>query len=459
MSDYSAQQAERGTGDSSALLADVASALVPYLDSPRWLVGYSGGIDSGVLLQLCVDYCASHSDAPPLVAIHVNHRLSADADRWQRHCERQCAALGIPLLTATVQQTTPRGGPEATARRARYAAYLNHLNPGDTLLLAHHQDDQLETLMLQLCRGCDADGLNGIPSQRPLGTAQLLRPLLDTSRVAIQAWAEHRGLCWVEDESNRDEKLDRNYLRHRVLPLLRERWPALAHTASRSAVLRAEERQLREELATRDLAAVCCGEGLAIAALRTLTPARRHNLLRHWLKLRGAPPLRHSSRAQIERAFLSSRDDAMPLLAWNGYQLRRYRNVLYAIPVLPTPPHARHSWQPLQPLRLSGMGQLSARRVQGDGLRLQTQLEVRFRRGGERCHPPGSTHSRPLKKLLQERGMPPWLRERVPLIYLNGQLAAVGDLWVCQHFSADAGEAGLSLSWQPPTMVGWPAPL
>ena len=440
-------------------LAGPRAELACWRDSARWLVGYSGGVDSSVLLHLCADYRAANSDAPPLLAVHVNHGLSADADRWQQHCEHQCAALDIPLLSTAARQAAPQGGPEATARRARYAAYLQHLDSGDTLFLAHHQDDQLETLLLHLCRGCGTEALGGIPSQRPLGPARLARPLLGTSRAVIRAWAERRQLSWVEDASNRDEHFDRNYLRHRVLPLLRQRWPAIAHTASRNTGLRDEERQLRTDLAAQDLATAACGEGLSAAALRELSPARRHNLLRHWLRARGAPPLRHTSRAHIERDFLASREDATPLLAWGGYQLRRYRGILYAIPQLPMPPRSRLSWQPLEPLSLSGMGRLCARRVQGGGLRLQQRLEVRFRRGGERCHPPNAGHSRSLKKLLQERGVPPWLRERVPLIYLEGRLAAVGDLWVCQHFAADAGEAGLSLSWHPPTTAGRPAPL
>ncbi len=451
-------QTKRNASRAALITERLHEELMRWRDSGRWLVGYSGGIDSSVLLHLCAAYRGTDSKAPPLLAVHVNHGISTEADRWQTHCERQCAALDIPLLTAAAQRAPPQGGPEATARRARYAAYLRHLNPGDTLFLAHHQDDQLETLLLHLCRGGTA-ALSGMPSQRTLGPAQLVRPLLDTSRAAIHAWAIQRQLIWVEDASNRDEHFDRNYLRHRILPLLEQRWPSLAHTASRSARLGDEERQLHDDLAAQDLTTTACDKGLSVAALRTLSPARRHNLLRYWLSRLGAPPLRYSSHTHIERDFLNSREDASPLLAWGGYQLRRYRGTLYALPQLPMPPQQHHTWQPLEPLQLSGMGQLCAQRVEGGGLRLQRQLEVRFRSGGERCRPCGSAHSRPLKKLLQERGVPPWLRERVPLIYFEGQLAAVADLWVCQHFAANAGEAGLSLSWHPPTMAGTPRQL
>ena len=203
--------------------------LSPWRDAPRWWIGLSGGLDSCVLLQLLAEArqaAARTSPLPTLTAVHVDHQLSAHSPGWSRHCEALCRSLEVELVIRRVVVAAGATGPEAAAREARYAVFEELVGPGDLLLLAHHLDDQVETLFLRLMRGAGTRGLAGMPRQRRLGKGELCRPLLAFTRESLEDFATERGLAWVEDESNCDLSPDRNYLRHRVLPRLEERWPA-----------------------------------------------------------------------------------------------------------------------------------------------------------------------------------------------------------------------------------------
>ena len=431
--------------------AALLPALQPHRGCRRWLVAYSGGKDSSVLLHL-LHRCLAQLPAPrpQLCALHINHGLSPQADDWQRHCEVRCQELDIPFTAAAVQvRPERRASLEDTARRARYAAYQAHLHTGELLLQAHHRDDQVETLLLRLCRGTGGDGLAGVPGLRALGEGKILRPLLNADRKAISDYAESCGLSWVEDESNADHGFDRNYLRHRMLPLLEQRWPGFRTTWARAARLAEEARHLNEELAALDFETAARGEALAVEPLLTLGPERRRNLLRWWLRRRGLTPPGEACLAAVERSVLEARQDARPLACWGRAELHRYRGELHAMQKLPEPAAGSHPWSPHEPLTLPGMGELRAQPSKG-GLRPAAQMTVRFREGGERCTPAGHSHSKLLKKLLQEHGVPPWLRNRMPLIYQNGEIAAVADLWVCSGYSAAPSEEGLQLHWLPP---------
>ena len=428
------------------------SALRPHLERQRWVVAYSGGQDSSVLLDLLHRYLAAQSGPrPQLSALHINHGLSPQADAWQSHCEGRCGELGIPFTAAAVQvRPERRASLEAIARRARYAAYQQHLQAGDLLLQAHHRDDQVETLLLRLCRGTGGDGLAGVPTLRALGESIILRPLLEVDREAIADYAQAHGLHWIEDESNADQGFDRNYLRHEVLPRLAQRWPGLRATWARAARLAEEARTLNRALAALDLETVARGEVLALEPLAALSPERRRNLLRYWLRTRGLPPPSGACLAAVEKNMLEARPDARPLACWGQAELHRHQGELYAMQRLPAPAAGSHPWSPDEPLILPGMGKLIAHPIKGEGLKPAKTMTVRFRTGGERCTPLGRSHSKTLKKLLQERSVPPWLRDRMPLIYQDGELAAVADLWVCRGYSAAGQEEGLRLRWLPP---------
>ncbi|NIR59118.1 MAG: tRNA lysidine(34) synthetase TilS, partial [Gammaproteobacteria bacterium] len=281
---------------------DLVAVLAHHAPAARYWVAYSGGLDSLVLLHAL----AARRDrlGAPLAAVHVDHGLHPDSGRWAAHCARTCAALGVPYECRVVEATAASGeSPEAAARRARYEALAGLLEPGACLLTAHQRDDQAETLLLQLLRGAGPDGLAGMPMCRPLGAGWHLRPLLDWERADLHAYARAQGLEWVEDASNRDTGIDRNYLRHIVLPALRERWPGAPATLARAARHQAEAAELLVALGRADArAAADAAPGtLRASALRDLPAPRQRNLLRAWIARAGLPA---PSAAQLERVRL-----------------------------------------------------------------------------------------------------------------------------------------------------------
>lgn len=420
----------------------------------HYWVAYSGGVDSRVLLHLLA---GARSRLPvALGAVHVDHGLQAAAADWGRHCRAVCRHLDVPLVELqAAARPAPGESPEAAARRARYAALENWLPAGHGLLTAQHEDDQAETLLLQLLRGSGVKGLAAMPAVTVLGGGLLLRPLLGVSRQSLVEHAHTCGLEWIEDPSNRDTGLDRNFLRHRILPTLRRRWPSVTDTIARSARHCAEADCLLEELAATDLRSctATADNALQLGALGALTPEHQRNALRHWLH--GCCGLLPSTAvlARIRQDLLDSRPDASPCVRWAGYELHRYRDSLFLTRPQPVPdPQRRLHWSLDRPLELPGNGGiLSVQCTPGHGLRMSVMaaggVEIGYRRGGERCRPLGRQHHHALKKLFQEAGVPPWQRPHIPLIFVDNTLAAVAGYWVCAPFAARAGEPGLSIEW------------
>ncbi len=420
----------------------------------RYLVAYSGGLDSHVLVHSLASV-RDHLQVDELHAVHVDHGLSPSAGEWRRHCTAVCGALGIPCHVLRVDARPAAGeSPEAAARKARYDAIATLLREGDALLTAHHQDDQAETVLLQLLRGSGPRGLAAMPPWDRFGAGWRGRPLLDFGRGDLRLYAQSERLRWIEDDSNYDTGFERNFLRHEVIPLLRSRWPALGRTLARAATHNAEAAALLDQLAARDLVVEPDG-GVSVTLLKGLEPGRQRNLLRYWIRGAGLPLPDTVHLQRIIDELLPAAADGAPRVAWQGADVRRYRGRIYAMK--PLPPHDRSrvlAWGMREPLCLAGGGTLRALWVTGRGVKrelcLGSRVTVRFRQGGERCRPAGRGHTRSLKKLLQERGIPPWQRERIPLIHLDGRLAAVADLFVCEPFQAGEGEEGVEFAWQPP---------
>ena len=399
----------------------------------NWWLAYSGGLDSEVLLHALAHL--RPRVAADLHALHVHHGLSAAADDWTVHCAQTCERLGVSLTIRRVGVRARVGeSPEAVARAARYRALREPMGAGDLLMTAHHRDDQAETLLLALLRGSGVSGLAAMPECARFPPGHLIRPLLGFTRGELSAFAHATGLTWVEDASNRDLGHDRNFLRHRVLPLLAERWPAYARTLARSAGHCAEAQQLIDRLAG-ERQATCAGsrpERLSLSRLGALDAPLARAVLRHWIKSQG---FRLPNRLRLERVLaevLTAAPDRRPLVTWPGCEIRRYRDDLYLLEPLPKRPGPlRLRWED-NPLRLPDpLGRLRVLgEVPGDAV-----VDVRFRAGGEVCRPAGKAHRKPLKKLFQEAGIPDWLRDYVPLIYIDGELAAVAGLALCDWFA------------------------
>jgi tRNA(Ile)-lysidine synthase len=308
------------------------------------------------------------------------------------------------------------------------------LAANEVLLTAHHADDQLETVLLGLARGAGVRGLAAMPALRRFGAGFHARALLDVDRESLHAWARAQSLAWVEDASNQNEQFDRNYLRQTVVPLLRARWPSIANAAARSAQHLGEAASLLDDLAEEDLREVAVERCLDVSKLAELTSVRRRNVLRCWLREHGVRAPSTRKLASIEHDILQAAYDRTPAIECDGLTIRRHRNLLYCTPPLPDAPAESLTWSPEIPLTLPGLGRLIVRNPGGE-----RAWVVRFREGGETIA--RNEHHQQLKKFLQELDVLPWWRGRVPLIYENDELIAVGDLW-----SRD--EAKIAIHWE-----------
>ncbi|SQI36458.1 tRNA(Ile)-lysidine synthase [Leminorella richardii] len=417
------------TANTENLLKQIDSV---FENGARLLVAFSGGVDSSVLLHALVSLRSTSRIDIVLRAVYVHHGLSQNADAWALHCQAQCEQWGVPLEVVRVGVAAAGASVEAAAREARYHALSERLLKGEVLVTAQHLDDQCETFMLALKRGSGPAGLSSMPECMPFGKGTQVRPLLGVPRRDIERYAAEHALTWVEDESNQDARYDRNFLRRDVLPQIAGRWPHFTQAVARSAALCAEQESLLDELLAPQLALLCDDNGaLDIDGLRTVSEPHRRALLRRWFGLHGVTM---PSRAQLETLWLEvaqSQDDAQPQLQLLTHQVRRYRQRLYLLPILKDVSASVLEWDGQKALNLpDGLGSLSLT-SEGQAVRAPSDSEtvtIRF------CAPGslnvaivGRQHSRALKKLWQEFDVPPWLRQRTPMLFYNDILvAAVG---------------------------------
>jgi tRNA(Ile)-lysidine synthase len=438
------------------------SQLLPEFPRVALCVAFSGGADSTALLAAV----AALTPGPArLRALYVDHQLHPDSARWGRHCRKVAASLGVKLQVRRVRVARGRGRSlEAAAREARYGALGAALASGEALLTAHHEDDQLETVLLQLLRGAGVAGLAAMPACAPFARGVLVRPLINAPRAQLRAWLRSRGLKWIEDASNTDERVDRNYLRARVLPPLLARWPAAAATVVRGARHAAEAQRILDALGAADIARASHGAMLSAAVLRALPAERRCNALRSWITRAGYLTPNARRLGEIAGPLLEARVDAHPKVAWDGAIIERQGDLLaIRAPPAALPQRAAAavpvagralSWQwrrERQRVLPGGAGSLSLQddaRGPLDLDALAPKLVVRARRGGERLRPVRGGARRVLKSLLQEARVPLQERARMPLVYAGRRLVAVADRWLDESVQASsASQRRARLVW------------
>lgn len=416
-------------------VTEIRKQLKPCVFARRFVVAFSGGLDSLVLLNLLQQLQLN----VPVIALHINHQLSDKANDWEKHCEDTCKSLKVPFFSRRVSVRKGERGLEDAAREARYKEFSEFLEPGDWLLTGHHLDDQAETYLLRLVRGSGPKGLGGMPRTRKMGKGRIHRPLLDCTRKSLEHYAYENQLRWVEDESNADLLHDRNYIRHEVIPPLKHRWGALLHNIERSARLARESEELNRELASIDLFACYprqdrYGLSISLGYLKGCSRVRQKNIVRFWIENNEIDSPGHARLEAIIDSVVHASDDATPLVHWNGVECRRFGQRLYLIDALQDfDPDLQFEMEPGQVVEVPAVGEIALQhhREYGFAVPGNSPLQVRFRQGGERCRPSNRSKSQKLKKLFQEYEVPPWVRDRVPLVYRGDDLVAVGDFWIC----------------------------
>ena len=395
--------------------------------APRILIAFSGGLDSHVLLhQLCHHHAI---DTVKLLAVHCQHQLHTDSQQWARHCAAICQQLNIAFHCVSLDFDR-HSNIEANARTARYQALSALMQPGDVLLTAHHRNDQAETVLLQLFRGAGIKGLSAISVSQNFSQGLLIRPLLDNTRNELVAYAQQHQLQWIEDTSNQDIKLRRNFLRHKVLPLLTSYWPKIINNISRTAQHCQTTQILLDELANIDYEnsyqRLHQQSSLDLHYMAKLNPARQKNLLRH--ALQPCFPLPdHKQLDELLRVMLTAANDQQPIFRYANVEFRRFQNRLYFFQsLICIEPPLMISWDLLHPLTINADITVSPKDIaQLDQSKLYQTCTIQFRQGGERFHPADRNHSQSLKKLMQAWHIPPWLRNRTPLLYHGDQLIVV----------------------------------
>lgn len=438
----------------SDLPAFVEAKLKSWVQPGRHLMlALSGGVDSVALLDILAQLRASLHFS--LSAVHVNHQISPNAADWAEFCARLCAGCDIPFQVVRVDlKRQPGESLEELARDARYRVFAEQ--QADFIVLAQHLDDQAETLLLQLLRGAGAKGLSAMAELQDRGKGQgaIVRPLLDVPRRLILDYAALRGLQWIEDESNEDISYNRNFLRHRVLPELEKRFPGYRETFARASRNLAESVQLSDDLARMDRAIAVVNGNLRVGALRSLSGARARNLLRYWLAESGIPMPSAGRLENLQQQLCSARDDAQIHISLGDTVIRRYRGEVHLEKKTPAPqPELALTWAFQDELELPDSGgRLLFERTTGQGLSLArltaAPVTIRLRQGGERLRPDCLRPTRSLKNLLQEAGMPPWQRQRVPLLFSGEKLVFVPGIGAACEYRADEGEIGVVVKFE-----------
>ena len=416
----------------------------------KFTIALSGGVDSMVLLDL-LSKAKRSSDV--IKAIHINHNLHESSKEWVNFVKDACKKYKLPLIIESINPKQEGFGLEAEAREQRYKKFKEIILDNECLLTAHHLDDQIETTLFRIFRGTGLDGLRSIRKKAKFGKGLLCRPLINIPREAIEHYAKLNDIKWIEDPSNKNIDFDRNYLRNNIVPSIKKRWPNAQKTITRLSSLAENNQKLLHELAKEDIGEIEKFNVLDIGILSNKSSLRINNIFRFMIlkNKMGIPSLKVLENA-IET--LKNAKSDSPIITWDGFSIRRYKNTLYFF----NPDLKQDEIRPLkmkwfidETINLGGnRGSIQARFIKGQGIALNKcpkSLEIKYRKGGEQIKPSGHKITKSLKNLFQENNVLPWVRDQIPLFYLDEELISVGDLWFNQDYKAKEQEDGFLISW------------
>lgn len=434
--------------DEAALLNQIIKTIG---STRRILVGFSGGLDSTVLLHALVSLRQTTVPNLNIRAVYIHHGLNDKADDWAIHCQKVCFDWQVEFSSQHVYIDPTKKGIEAAARDARYQAFREILLPEEIIVTAQHLDDQAETFLLALKRGSGPAGLSAMPISIPFADTYLIRPLLSFSRQQLVVYAEKKSLSWIEDDSNQDQRYDRNFLRLAIMPHFNRRWPHFSQAVARSASLCAEQEALLNELLQDYLSQLVTAEGaLQLDTLASYSEMKRNAILRRWLSLHRILMPSRVQLKQIWQDVICARPDAEPqFILANNNVIRRFKQQLWLLPQFNDLTKICLAWQLPASVKLpDNLGTLIVT-DKGTGFRAplpNEQVTIRFGLKGN-IKIIGRQHARRSKKLWQELGVAPWLRERTPLIYYNDELIAAVGVFITQSGQSIQGQSELKIKW------------
>ena len=416
----------------------------------KFTIALSGGVDSMVLLDL-LSKAKRSSDV--IKAIHINHNLHETSKEWVDFVTDACKKYKLPLIIESINPKQEGFGLEAEAREQRYKKFKEIILDNECLLTAHHLDDQIETTLFRIFRGTGLDGLRSIRKKAKFGKGLLCRPLINIPREAIEQYAKLNDIKWIEDPSNKNIDFDRNYLRNNIVPSIKKRWPNAQKTITRLSSLAENNQKLLHELAKEDIGEIEKFNVLDIGILSNKSSLRINNIFRFMIlkNKMGIPSLKVLENG-IE-TLINAKSNS-PIVTWDGCSIRRYKDTLYFFN-----PDLQHDeirpikmkWFIDQTINLGGnRGSIKATFIKGQGIALNRcpkSLEIKYRKGGEQIKPSGHKITKSLKNLFQENNVLPWVRDQIPLVYLDEDLISVGDLWFNHDYKAKEQEDGFLISW------------
>ena len=436
--------------DDTQNIEAIISKEIGSLVSRKFLLAFSGGVDSVVLLDLLVNVL-KESDA--LRIIHINHNLNEHSNDWAQFSSEICEKYDLPLICESVEPKRHGKGLEADARELRYQSFRDVIQDDEYLLTGHHQDDQMETLLYRIFRGTGIDGLMAIRREIKFGKGFLYRPMLNISREKIEEYAQLKNLKWIYDSSNDDSSYDRNFLRKDIIPLIKKRWPSVENKVSRLSVIAEQNQLLLNELAIEDVGQLKNYNHLDIETLSEKSYPRIINIFRFMIKKNNMSVPSMQVLNEGIKTLMHSKSKS-PSMTWNDNTIRRYKHRLYFLNSALNSPNDlsnEMSWDIKKTINLGkNLGSIQARFLNGEGISLNrcpSNLAIKYRKGGEEIKPSGHKITKSLKNLFQENNVLPWVRDKIPLIYVDQELISVGDLWFNQDFKASANEDGFLITW------------